>query len=132
MAKSGPDCPFTHKRHIWRNFIQYFWYSYNVSSSCKKEKILRVDPKNKAIKFLGPNWGKNDPFWNYKSFFFKDWAPWLFSKHNDVIVCKILKLSKGVSWEKLFTDLSKILNNFGFFIGGPAHRQIIWGPYCLV
>ena len=56
----------------------------------KFTKIVRVNFKNKASKFLGPSWSKNGPFCNNK-FFFKNWAPSLFSKHNDVIECKISK-----------------------------------------
>ena len=41
------------------------------------------------------------------------------------------KNSEGVSWEQLFTGLSRILNNFDLFIGGLAHKQIIWGIDCL-
>ena len=73
------------------------------------KKILRLTPKNKAIKFLGPSWGKNDPFWNNKSFFFKNWAPSLFSKHNDVIVCKILKTFLGCIMRKA---VYRPINNF--------------------
>ena len=47
-------------------------------------------PRTKQVSFLGPSWGKNGPFCNNK-FFFKNWAASLFSKHNDVIVCKISK-----------------------------------------
>ena len=42
------------------------------------------------------------------------------------------KNSSGALWEKLFTGLSVILNNFDLFIGGLAYKQIIWGPDCLI
>ena len=35
------------------------------------KKVLTAYSKNKANKFLGPNCGKNDPFWDKGDFFQK-------------------------------------------------------------
>ena len=74
----------------------------------KFKKILRVDSKNKAIKLLDPNWGKNVPFCNIRVFF-KNWAPSLFFKYNDVIVCKISKKLLGCIMRK---TVYRAINNF--------------------
>ena len=78
-------------------------------------------PRTKQLSFLDPNWGKNDPFCNNRSFFQK-LGTIIFFKHNNVTLCKISKDFLGCIMRKA---VYRPTNNFDLFIDGLGHKHTI-------